>query len=393
MSTSNASNCFCNFIFDCNLTQHVSEPTHVKGNLLDMVLSSASVVVNRLTVYPLSLVDFSDHHAISFDFCCSVSSLPKCKPGYVYDFCNTDYESISSFLLDSNFSAVFDSSNIEFIWFFIKSLICKAMSLYIPRILVKRHQGPKWFNSNIRHHLVGSAETGSPSRGTLASLREASTSHLLFILTIYLLSQTQKRHPCSTSIFIQYLPGVQLPPSNEMDMPSTTLSDICISELDVFRVLRSLDVTKAKGCDGISPKLLKICALSTSSPSLFPEFITEISSSRVAHSFNQTYIHKSSIRNYRPISLLSVVSKVLEKLVFNSILDFVSDSISVSQFGFLRGRSTLQQMLTFFNTLLSSASQTDVIYLTSRRHLILWLIMNFFASSGSLESLVISGYG
>ena len=102
------SNCFCNFVFDCNLTQHVSEPTHVKGNLLDLVLSSASVVVNRLTVYPLSLVDFSDHHAISFDFCCSVSSVPKCKPGYVYDFRNTDYESISSFLLDSDFSAVFD---------------------------------------------------------------------------------------------------------------------------------------------------------------------------------------------------------------------------------------------------------------------------------------------
>ena len=27
------------------------------------------------------------------------------------------------------------SSNIEFIWFFIKSLICKAMSLYIPTFL------------------------------------------------------------------------------------------------------------------------------------------------------------------------------------------------------------------------------------------------------------------
>ena len=46
-------------------------------------------------------------------------------------------------------------------------------------------------------------------------------------------------------------------------------------------------------------------------------------------------------------------------------MDFVSDSISVSQFGFLRG--TLQQMLVFFNTLLSSASQTDVIYLDFKK--------------------------
>ena len=67
------------------------------------------------------------------------------------------------------------------------------------------------------------------------------------------------------------------------------------------------------------------------------------------------------------MSLLPIVSKVLEKLVYNGIVDFVSDSVSVSQFGFLRGRSTLQQLLVFFNILLSSSSQTDVIYLDFRK--------------------------
>ena len=36
------------------------------------------------------------------------------------------------------------------------------------------------------------------------------------------------------------------------------------------------------------------------------------------------------------ISLLPVVSKVLEKLVYNRIVDFISSSISSSQYGFLR---------------------------------------------------------
>ena len=31
------SNFFCDFIFDCNLTQHVTQPTHVKGNILDLI--------------------------------------------------------------------------------------------------------------------------------------------------------------------------------------------------------------------------------------------------------------------------------------------------------------------------------------------------------------------
>ena len=42
MGTSHQSNCFCNLVFDCNLTQHVPDPTHVKGNLLDLVLTSQS---------------------------------------------------------------------------------------------------------------------------------------------------------------------------------------------------------------------------------------------------------------------------------------------------------------------------------------------------------------
>ena len=28
---------FCDFVFDCNLTQHILEPTHIKGNTLDLV--------------------------------------------------------------------------------------------------------------------------------------------------------------------------------------------------------------------------------------------------------------------------------------------------------------------------------------------------------------------
>ena len=150
---SDLSSSFSKCIIVGDFNQHVSEPTHVKGNLLDLVLTSASVVVNHLTVHPLSVVDFSDHRAISFDFCCTASTVPKCIPGYVFDFGNADYESISSFLFESDFSVLYDCFDIEYIWFLIKSLIYKAMLLYIPRTLVKRRQDPKWFDSDIRHHL------------------------------------------------------------------------------------------------------------------------------------------------------------------------------------------------------------------------------------------------
>ena len=132
MGSTSQSNCFCNFIFDCNLSQHVLEPTHVRGNQLDLIVSSASVDVDHVTVHPLSVVNFSDHHAISFDFYCHASSLPESIPGYVLDFCKADYESILSFLLESDFSTVFGSSDIEFVSSVIKSFIYEAMLLYIP---------------------------------------------------------------------------------------------------------------------------------------------------------------------------------------------------------------------------------------------------------------------
>ena len=79
---------------------------------------------------------------------------------------------------------------------------------------------------------------------------------------------------------------------------------------------------------------------------------------------------KSSVCNYRPISLLCSISKLLEKLIYDKIIGFVSTSISPSQFGFRPKLSTTQQLLIFLETIyssLSSNSQADVIYLDFKK--------------------------
>ena len=93
------------------------------GNILDLILTSSNVSVSNLIIHPLSVINFSDHFAISFDYSYHTSSSVESIPGYVFDFCKADYNGISSFLLDIDFSALFESTNIEFIWFFIKSVI------------------------------------------------------------------------------------------------------------------------------------------------------------------------------------------------------------------------------------------------------------------------------
>ena len=45
------------------------------------------------------------------------------------------------------------SQDVEFIWDYIKAAIYNALNLFIPRIQLKSHKQPVWFNLVIRHKL------------------------------------------------------------------------------------------------------------------------------------------------------------------------------------------------------------------------------------------------
>ena len=54
------------------------------------------------------------------------------------------------------------------------------------------------------------------------------------------------------------------------------------------------------------------------------------------------------VHNYRPISLLCVLSKVFEKAVYDQIISFIHPKISKNQFGFMPNRSCLTELLTSY---------------------------------------------
>ena len=98
------------------------------------------------------------------------------------------------------------------------------------------------------------------------------------------------------------------------------------------------------GPDGTSPWVLKMCApeLAPSLTRLFKRSLPQ--GWRTAH---VTPIHKGNSKsdpnNYRPISLLPIVSKVLERIINKRIQRHLlqHNLVSHHQFGFLPGRSTL----------------------------------------------------
>ena len=105
----------------------------------------------------------------------------------------------------------------------------------------------------------------------------------------------------------------------------TSISDISISEQDVSDILKNLATNKACGADGISHRMLKGCSTTISKPLcyLFNKSLTHTifpSSWKVANVmplFKKG--DKAAPANYKPISLISCIGKVMEIIMFKHI--------------------------------------------------------------------------
>ena len=98
---------------------------------------------------------------------------------------------------------------------------------------------------------------------------------------------------------------------------------------DLISTLNSLDATKATGLDGISPRILKLAA-----DVIAPTLLTMINTSFQTGHFPDFLkmaklrpIHKSGSKtdpsNYRPISIIPIFSKVIEKHVTKHLFSFL----------------------------------------------------------------------
>ena len=96
--------------------------------------------------------------------------------------------------------------------------------------------------------------------------------------------------------------------------------ELLCTESGVYDLVASLDVSKASGQDGISARMLKATACSIA-PSLTKLFNLSLQSSTIPSVWKKSLVvpipKNSEMKdptNYRPISLLPIVSKVLERL-------------------------------------------------------------------------------
>ena len=144
-----------------------------------------------------------------------------------------------------------------------------------------------------------------------------------------------------------------------------------ISELDVLNSINKLKPKKSTGPDEIPPFIYKGCAELLAKPlaylfnlsiekECFPE---TLKNAMVTPIFKKG--KKNDIRNYRPISILSSITKVFENIIYSDIYEYVKLKISKFQHGFVADKSTVTN-LCILSECISEAigdnEQLDVVY-------------------------------
>ena len=139
---------------------------------------------------------------------------------------------------------------------------------------------------------------------------------------------------------------------------NNTLHNIIITVEEVRSVLQTLKLGKSSGPDNINNRILKEIAYPISKPlcDLFNYSLSRGIFPDVWKQANVSPLYKkddpSLVCNYRPISLLSSIGKVMEKIVHKHMFNYFNDNsiITCLQSGFVPGDSTVNQLVDIYNT-------------------------------------------
>ena len=155
---------------------------------------------------------------------------------------------------------------------------------------------------------------------------------------------------------------------------SEYLGPLVVTPELVAKKIRAMKDNKSPGVDGIPPKLLMETVDQISIP-LARVFNLSLKEGVVPFEWKEANIiplFKKGSRNksehYRPVSLTSVICKLLERLIKDHMVDFLVKHklLNSSQHGFLKARSCLTNMLCFLEEItkwIDVGSPVDIIYL------------------------------
>ena len=161
--------------------------------------------------------------------------------------------------------------------------------------------------------------------------------------------------------------------TDEDDSPLPNFEPRCNDQVPKIKVdiaklhkkLATLDTAKAAGPDGIHPRLLRECADVIVEP-LAQLYQLSLDTGEVPSSWKESVISpifkkgaRSLASNYRPVALTSILCKLLESIIREDLVKHLLEHnlLTNKQFGFIKGRSTQLQLLTFLDKIATSLAE------------------------------------
>ena len=398
--------------------QLVAFPTHKNGNILDLVFAESGLVAD---VHNDGQLGSSDHCILLIEINRLGQHVQDCH--HKLDYHRADYNQLRHLFLDCDWASIMDVDDVNQSWLNFKEKYHEVVRECVPIRRCRNRKNPPWLTkelvSYVRHKRKlwkkykddGSNESYGLFKAAEKSLRKKiRKSKLSFERKI---AKNAKKDPKSFYAYIgnkrlnrmgvgplqndqgqiitddlvqarmlnEYYATVfeqEIPMANQHSTPllpdRPILDQVYVSHSTVKDELLKLKRYCAPGPDGVASVVLIEAAQELSRPLAFI-FKQTLRCSMVPEDWkraNVTPVHKSgslkSVSNYRPISLTSIVSKILEKIIKNAINTFLLEHnlLNRSQHGFMPKKSCLTNLLHCMEevtSILDEGDCVDILYL------------------------------
>lgn len=391
-----------------NLTQLIDEPTNIRGegmSCIDLIITDKPNLFVESGVH-LSLDNHYQHQIIYGKLNISVPSPPPYKRT-LWDYSKADSQSIQDMINEINWHSRFSGLGPDEMTEIFTNNLSFILSSNIPnKIVTCNDKDPPWITPELKKSIKRKQRTyrNFVQRGRreedwerVKNVRNATSKLIVKAKESYFLKlgrklsdpkQGLKEYWSTLNRLINNKKTFNIPPLLENGLFLTNvqekanvlndyfveqccavstgstlpnfrprcnvlLQSLVIDRAKVLRLIRSLDTSKAHGCDNISIFMIKMCDVSVVEPlcQIFEKCLEVGIYPSIWKKANIIPIHKKGSRqcknNYRPISLLPIFGKLFEKLIFDVMYEHLCNNglLTPHQSGFRPGDSTINQLL------------------------------------------------
>ena len=414
---------FNNFLLSNNLEELINEPTHIRDDgaqsCIDLICTDQANLFTETGVYPT--LDMHSKHNIVFG---TLNFHVPCPPPYkrrIWDYKSAKVESIRKDLNKVNWINLFINLNVNEMCLVFSDRLMEIFSNHIsnkvitcndkdapwitPKLKtaikrntrVYRKWAKKGRNENDRENVRKSQndtnklikdakqsyydklgeKLSDPQIGAKhfwnAFHRISNRTKKTNIPPIILNDKYISNFRDKANIFNDYFSDQCNILDNDSTLPDieykTTASTnhVNISVEKIINIISKMNPKKGGGHDGISITMLQLCISEVAIPLqlIFQRCILTGKFPDHWKYANVQPVHKKCnrqiISNYRPISLLPVCSKILEKIVFDHVYSYLSENrlLSKNQSGFRPGDSTIYQLISITTNIYESFEKYD----------------------------------